>query len=499
LNNGNATPQLSNPNALNTYTNFMNVTPATLYRDSLHKGTITSVFSGTTGYAGLVGVYIDYNRDGVFQFNERVLYKTVAATPTPAFTAIDTFRVPDTASIGLTGMRVIYMYGTTSVMSPCGTYNYGETEDYLVNISYPPCNGPTNAGTALISDTVICLGYTLTLTDTTHEYKRSGIVWNWQSSINGGFSWNNVANSQGKDTIMRIFTQPLKYRMRMICSVTGDTTYSNEVEAKLALPYQCYCYSIALGNPNTNQDSTDIGAFKIGNFIMNTGGPHLLNPMAVRQRTDYTNVAQTNLWADSTYAVNVFHTMRASQHQNAKVTLFIDYDNDLQYDIPRERVLTGYSTANNWFLIGSVTIPHDSIITDLPTGMRVIINEDMNPNSASDNGCGTYISGETEDYVVILRNQFSTGVNTASLVRDIALYPNPTTGRTLVTFRTSIPVKDVQLVVTDLTGRVLSQQSYDGSSTQVRAEVDLTGQARGVYFVEVRANGEKLVKKLVVQ
>jgi calcineurin-like phosphoesterase len=101
---------------------------------------------------------------------------------------------------------------------------------------------------------------------------------------------------------------------------------------------------------------------------------------------------------------------------------------------------------------------------------------------------------------VILRNQFSTDISSAaSIVRDMALYPNPTTGRTSVMFKVSKPVKDLKLIVTDLTGRTLSQQSYPGTTTQFNAEVDLTGQARGVYFVEVHADGEKLVRKLIVQ
>jgi len=499
LNNGVATPLTNNANANNVYTSFTNLAPTPLYRDSLYEGRVSAFFP-TAAYDGLIGIYIDYNRDGIYQASERVVYRTVNNTGTPTYSGADTFRIPTNTGIGITGMRAIYVYGTFSVMNPCGTYSYGETEDYLVDLSYAPCTGPANAGIAEISDTSICAGYTLTLTDTTHERLRSGLIWSWQRSTNAGASWTNLPNSTGKDTLQPVITQASRFRLRMICTITGDTTYSNEVSVSIQLPYQCYCYSIANGGSTGLTDSTDVGAFKIGQFVMNTGGPHLLNPVAIRKRTDYTNVAQIELKADSTYAINVFHTMRAAQHQNAKITLFIDYNNNNQYDAPGERVLSGLSTANNWFYIGSITIPPASgFVADMPTGMRLIINENTNPNIPSDEACGVYESGETEDYVVVLRNQFSASVAAADFARDLGLYPNPTTGKAEVVFTITKPVSELQLVVTDLTGRAISSRTFANPGREFRSQIDLTGQARGVYFVEVRADGQKLIKKLVVQ
>lgn len=500
--NGAGTPIASNTTALNGYTNFSSLTPTILFRDSLYRAFIQQI-SRTTNFASVVSAWIDFDQNSVFNTNELLFSRQTAATSTPTWSVRDTFRIPGDAKVGITGMRLVLQEGTTAPAA-CGTsslYNFGETEDYLVNIQFPPCDGPAAAGTAYVSDTVLCQGYLFTLTDTTHERQRSALTWNWQTSINGGITWTNVANSTNKDTIQRLFTAPAQYRLRMICTTSSDTTYSNPVNTTLGPPYACYCYSITTGFPSSNQDSSDIGAFRVGNFLMvsGSGGPHLQNPDATRQRTDYTSVAQINLVSGNAYVVNVFHTMRARTHNDAKITVFIDFDNDFAYDIPRERVLTGYTTATNWYFVDSVRIPLDSFIADVPTGMRVVLNENINASLPSDNGCGTYTSGETEDYVVILRTPQSAGVGNTSLVRDLTLYPNPTNGRTLVTFRTSKPVKDVQLVVTDLTGRTLTRQTYDGSSTEVRAEVDLSGQPRGMYFIEVLAEGEKLVKKLVVR
>ncbi len=495
--NGAGTPIANNTTALNGYTNFSSLTPTILYRDSLYRTFIQQI-SRTTNFASVVSAWIDFDQNSVFNTNELLFSRQTSATSVPTWSVRDTFRIPGDAKVGITGMRLVLQEGTTAPAA-CGLYTFGETEDYLVNIQFPLCDGPAAAGMAYVSDTVLCQGYLFTLTDTTHERQRSGITWNWQTSINGSITWTNVVNSTNKDTIQRPFVAPAQYRLRMICTASSDTTYSNAVNTTLGPPYACYCYSITNGFPSTNQDSSDIGAFRIGTFLMTTGGPHLQNPDAIRQRTNYTDVAQINLVSGKAYVVNVFHTMRAKAHNDAKITVFIDFDNDFVYDIPRERVLTGYTSATNWYFIDSVRIPLDSFIADAPTGMRVVLNENINANGPSDNGCGTYTSGETEDYVVILRTPQSAGVGNTSLVRDMTLYPNPTGGRTLVSFRTARPVKDVQLVVTDLTGRTLTRQTYDGSTTEVRADVDLSGQPRGMYFIEVRAEGEKLVKKLVVR
>ena len=72
-------------------------------------------------------VWIDYNKDGDFyDSNEVVAYGGSYSTLYRNFT------VPTTAALGATRMRVAMRYNC--VPSACGTYQYGEVEDYTVNI-----------------------------------------------------------------------------------------------------------------------------------------------------------------------------------------------------------------------------------------------------------------------------------------------------------------------------------------------------------------------------
>ena len=72
------------------------------------------------------------------------MYSSTAAVNGP-HVETGTVSVPTTAIQGITRMRVVNVETTlgTSV-NPCGTYTWGETEDYFVNISAPPtCPQPS--------------------------------------------------------------------------------------------------------------------------------------------------------------------------------------------------------------------------------------------------------------------------------------------------------------------------------------------------------------------
>jgi cyanophycinase-like exopeptidase len=73
-------------------------------------------------------VYIDYNNNGLFTDAGEEVYSIFSRNIlTPSITA------PASAVTGAVRMRVIVSYN--SITSPCGTYNYGETEDYTLNIT----------------------------------------------------------------------------------------------------------------------------------------------------------------------------------------------------------------------------------------------------------------------------------------------------------------------------------------------------------------------------
>lgn len=498
LTTGITTPLYNNSEANKVYSTYQDsVAWPCLYRDTTYRFIITQAHTTSSLTSTVAHVYIDLNRDGAYNPNtERVAIKAINGTGNPPEVAQIDYKIPTSAAIGYTGMRIVVSEDTIK-LAPCDTLDgQGEIEDYIVEICHRPCDGPVAAGIVSSTDTSMCKDYEYTLTDTTYQKDRSAYNIAWEVS-GDNVSWFNVPNSTGKDTLQRIFTgQPLYYRLRTICPATTDTSYSSPTLVNSKPGYKCYCYSKALGG--VSADTSDIGGVTIATINTNNGGPHVLNPNAVLPRTDHTDDKPAEMFIDSLYSFYVYHTMKSVEHGDAKITIFMDFDNDHEYDIPNERVYTGFSSIGNYTLIDNVQIPK-TVITDVPTGLRVILNNDVGPNVPSDEACGGYTSGETEDFMVIFRNKIPESVGQIQGLSGFGLYPNPTQGIFNVQFNSSSIIDDVNLVITNITGQTVFEEAYKVQTGEFNESINLSSQPAGVYFVELHADGNKLIRKLVIQ
>lgn len=137
-------------------------------------------------YSGIIGVFIDYNQDGLFTGAGELVWTSTygAGAVTPAFnifTAPAGVTIPATALTGLTRMRV--WESETSVMGgPCGNITWGEVEDYVINIISPtPCSGVPVANSVVGPTAAICpnANAALSLANTNTV---TGITYQWMSS-----------------------------------------------------------------------------------------------------------------------------------------------------------------------------------------------------------------------------------------------------------------------------------------------------------------------------
>jgi len=522
LNSGNPLPQNNNPSANGTYADYrvgnpagwlpitptpMSTYPTPIYHDTSYQLLVSQINSANFTPATIT-VWIDTDRNGLFDTDETFIKRTTSLTTTPAQRADTLLTLPPTTPTGLTGMRVMIEQGSNINSVPCGTISNGEIEDYLVEIRDHPCTGPATAGIVETSDTAVCVNYAITLVDTTHATKQYGLRWVWQYSPDSN-AWADITGSQGRDTVNPVVTNQTWYRVRMVCLMTFDTTYSNVVKVIINPPYACYCFSLANGG---SKDTSDIGGMSVTGssgkgFFVPSVGPHLLNPWAVRERTDYTKDSMLHLYLDSTYQFLIYHTMTSATHADAKITLFMDINNDGLYNITNnpftnERLWTGFTTSTYFTVVDSITIPTYGI-PGIPTGMRLILNNNTGPNKQSDSACGPYTSGETEDYVVVLHNPanpwWPLTVNDVSNITNLYVYPNPTTGKFWVKFDATKHVDEATIVVTNVTGQQMIRKYFANPGKKLMEEIDLSNLARGVYMVEVKADSERLVRKLIVR
>ncbi|WP_338376232.1 GEVED domain-containing protein [uncultured Flavobacterium sp.] len=114
----------------------------------IYNISVNGVSNGNTDYS--VIAYFDWNHDGDFtdsnEFYNIGIINNNNGFGTPA---TSTILVPNTASLGLTTMRIVKRYNTYPVSS-CNNGGYGQTEDYLINVTEAtPCTTPTAQATAL--------------------------------------------------------------------------------------------------------------------------------------------------------------------------------------------------------------------------------------------------------------------------------------------------------------------------------------------------------------
>ena len=110
------------------YENFTAIS-TNVTRGSAYTISVTPVWTSTV-YSEAYAVYIDYNGDGDFTDSGELAWSKTGSTTTPATGSIT---IPSTATVGNTRMRVMMKYSSVPTSS-CGSYTYGQVEDYTLNI-----------------------------------------------------------------------------------------------------------------------------------------------------------------------------------------------------------------------------------------------------------------------------------------------------------------------------------------------------------------------------
>ncbi len=113
----------------NGYGDYTGSSTTTLVKGQPYSLRINAAWSGDAYKEGYT-VWVDFNKDGDFEdSNEKVFSKEA----TTSSLVSGSFTVPRAASLGETRLRVKMRYNTAP-NTPCGTYRWGEVEDYKVQI-----------------------------------------------------------------------------------------------------------------------------------------------------------------------------------------------------------------------------------------------------------------------------------------------------------------------------------------------------------------------------
>ncbi|CAF3883025.1 unnamed protein product, partial [Rotaria sp. Silwood1] len=179
-------------------------------------------------YTDYVSVFVDWNQDSDFD-DAGEIFKIGGITNSDG---LDTTAgvtgaiiVPIGATLGNTRFRVVKHYST--YQNPCNPNafgNYGEAEDYTVNIlASPSCSG-TPPVTQASGPSSYCTDSMVSVT-ISGITAGTGLTYQWQSSPIGTNTWTNVA---GATSATATFTHPSGGRdYRCVVTCTSSTQSSN--------------------------------------------------------------------------------------------------------------------------------------------------------------------------------------------------------------------------------------------------------------------------------
>lgn len=447
--------------ASNGYTDHTSVS-TNLAKNVANTITITPKWSGTTydeGYA----VFIDYNQDGDFSDNGETVFTKAASKTTPVS---GSFTVPNSATAGATRMRVVMQYN--AVPSACGSYKYGETEDYTVVIG--------GAGQDTEAPTVPTNVTATNLTQTSAKI-------NWSASTdNVGVKEYNVyrgANKLGSVTTTSADVSGLTASTSYTFSVSAVDEAGNE-SAKGSVTFTTPGNSVSYCTSKSKSSSYEwIDYVAFGGMTNSTGSDGGYG--------DYTNkVANVSRGVINTLVISAGFKSTAYDEYWA---VYIDYNQNGTFD-DGERVASGNSTsADN--LSADITIPADAKLGN--TRMRISMKY-----KAAQTACETFDYGEVEDYTVNIGtagSSFNTtfaNVSATALQKEnnsnLAVYPNP--AKASVEVQMNSREKATYRIVNTI-GQTVK------SGVLVNRNLNVSGLQNGMYLLEVNDGQKLLTTKLI--
>ncbi len=97
--------------------------------------------------------------------------------------------------------------------------------------------------------------------------------------------------------------------------------------------------------------------------------------------------------------------------------------------------------------------------------------------------------------VIQANNEDSIIASRKSANLSVRLYPNPTKGKYILNFDT--PLKDLQVTVHDLSGKLVSSANFEGERSIIT--LDASNLCSGVYFIDIRTNDGQIGRERLIK
>ncbi len=219
------------------YSNYTNGNGAPQPADVIRTAVVPfSVTQSTCGgsYSNKFAIFIDWNQDGDFADADETVFQPATAS-VGNNTQTGTITIPASATLGITRMRVVNVETTGTVLA-CGTYTWGETEDYLINVlPTPPCDGTPAAGIASVASASMCYGSGTNVVLNGSTTGVTGIAYQWYYSANGT-SFAPVSGATTTTLATGNLTGDAYYYCTVTCTNSALSANSNTITITVSNP-----------------------------------------------------------------------------------------------------------------------------------------------------------------------------------------------------------------------------------------------------------------------
>ncbi len=415
--------------------------------------TIYPAWSGTV-YSEGYSVWIDYNQDGDFEDSGEQVFSKAASKDA---TITGTFSIPASAITGTTRMRVSMKYN--GIPTPCETFDYGEVEDYTVNIT--SSGGDTQSPTAPSN-----LSYS-NVTETTVD-----LSWDASSDdigVDKYYVYQNtvlLGSVSGTSAQVTGLTAGTSYNFYVTAkdAAGNESGASNTVNVTTASASISYCES--KGNTVTDEWIKRVVCGSIDHTSANEG------------YSDFTSYS-TNMSNNSSYNITIYPAWSGTVYSEA-YRVWIDYNQDGDFTDAGEQVFTHAKTTAT-SVSGSFTVPSSALSGS--TRMRVSMRYNTEPDP-----CGNFDYGEVEDYTVNINAK-----SAKKLAKSLYIYPNP--ANNFITFYLKGLNKKTNIKIYSITGSLVKEIQISDSYSKI----NISDLPAGVYNIRMIYEGEVFNGKFIKQ
>lgn len=211
--------------------------------------------------------------------------------------------------------------------------------------------------------------------------------------------------------------------------------------------------------------------------VLGTGTVPMPDTATTLDETTESILIQMNDWVllDSTQASGSYNVTARSLDSTTTITIRIDSDSEISDSL---------AVVGNGWVVG------DTICSLVGVGGQF------------DGFSSPFLGGYQvfpSLYADVTVCRLSTGIiNVAAKAKSINIYPNPTVGQ--FTVKSSGLNNDNALVtVRDISGRIVLQDNIAQSNSPFTKQYDLSGKAKGLYFISIIDGEERINQKLIVQ